>query len=152
MKKFQLTQEGFEKIQQEYKDLVKNKRPYAIERLQKARGMGDLSENSEYTAAKDELALVEGRIQEIEEIIKYAEIVHNHNNGAVVDVGSTITVDVNGQTDRFELVGEFEADPAQKKLSQTSPIGKALLGKKIGDMVAIEVPAGKINYKILDVK
>lgn len=152
MKKFQLTKEGHDTIQKEYKELTEKKRPYAVERLQKARGMGDLSENSEYTASKEELALVEGRIQEIEEILKYAEIVQNHNHGASIEVGSRISVETNGQRDQFEIVGEFEADPSKKKLSQTSPIGKALLGKKIGEEVEISVPAGKINYRIVDIK
>lgn len=152
MKKTQLTKEGFAKLQQEYKELIEKKKPYSIDRLQKARGMGDLSENSEYSAAKDELAFVEGRIQEIDEILKNVEIVANHFHSPMIEVGSKIVVEVNNQRDEFEIVGEFEADPALKKISQTSPIGKALLGKKVGETTIIKVPAGEITYKILEIK
>ncbi len=152
MKKTQLTKDGFEKIKKELDELTKNKRPNAIERLQKARAMGDLSENSEYTAAKEELAFVEGRIREIEEILKNVEIVQNHNHTAVISLGSFVIVEANGEKSRLNIVGEFEADPMQKKLSSTSPIGKALLGKRVGEEVKIDVPDGKITYKILEIK
>jgi transcription elongation factor GreA len=150
MKKVQLTKEGHESLQKELKELLEKKKPKAVERLQKARSMGDLSENSEYSAAKEELAFVEGRIQEVEEILKQAQIVKNHHRNEV-DVGVKVIVEVNGRKDEFHIVGEFEADPLQKKLSHTSPIGKALLGKKVGDWVEIKVPAGKIKYKIVDI-
>ncbi len=152
MKKIQLTKEGFENLQKELKDLLENKKPAAIDRLSKARGMGDLSENSEYVAAKEDLALVEGRIQEVEEIIKTAEVVTNHNGNHAVNVGTTVTVEADGKQDMFQIVGEFEADPMNKKLSHTSPIGKALLGKRVGDLVVVQIPAGKIIYKILEIK
>lgn len=148
----QLTKDGYSKLQAEHKELVEKKRPYAIDRLQKARGMGDLSENSEYSAAKDELAFVEGRIQEIDEILKNAEIVENHLHSQQVELGSQVTIESNGQNSVFEIVGQFEADPAAKKISQTSPIGKALLGKKAGEMVTVDVPAGKVIYKIVEIK
>lgn len=152
MKKVQLTKQGFDNLQKEHQELLKKKRPTAVERLQKARAMGDLSENSEYTAAKEELAFVEGRIQEIEELLKNVEIVKNYNRRTNVDLGVKVTVEVNGKQESFEIVGEFEADPLNKKLSHTSPIGKALVGKKVGDLVEVEVPAGKIKYKIVDIK
>lgn len=150
--KTQLTQEGLKNLETELDQLIQTKRPVAIERLQKARAMGDLSENSEYSAAKDELAFVEGRIKEIELILRNAEIVQNHTNGLEISLGSQITVEVNNEKDFFTLVGEFEADPMAKKLSSTSPIGKALLGKKVNDVVEIEVPSGKIIYKVLSIK
>jgi len=152
MKKIQLTKEGYENLQKELKNLTEVKKPQAIERLSKARAMGDLSENSEYVAAKEDLALVEGRVQEVEEILKTAEVVTNHNGNHVVDVGVTVTVEADGKTDQFQIVGEFEADPMNKKLSHTSPIGKALLGKKVGELVEVIIPAGKIQYKILEVR
>lgn len=152
MKKIQLTREGFENLQKELKDLLENKKPAAVDRLAKARAMGDLSENSEYVAAKEDLALVEGRIQEVEEITKTAEVVSNHNGHQAVDVGVAVTVEADGKKDEFHIVGEFEADPMNKKLSHTSPIGKALLGKKVGDWVEVEIPAGKIKYKVLEIK
>lgn len=152
MKKIKLTKEGFEKLKKEYDELVKVKKPYAIERLGKARSMGDLSENSEYSAAKEELAFVEGRILEIEEILKIVEVVENHNGGNSVEIGSSVIVELNGTKELFQIVGEFEADPMNKKLSHTSPIGKALLTKKVGDWIEVEVPAGKIKYKIVEIK
>ncbi len=152
MKKTQLTQEGFDTLKKEYEDLTKVKKPYAVERLHKARSMGDLSENSEYTAAKEELAFVDGRILEIEEILKNVEIVENHLSSNKIELGTSVTVEVNGKKELFQIVGEFEADPMSKKLSHTSPIGQALLGKKRGEWIEVEVPAGKIKYKIVEIR
>ena len=147
----QVTKEGLIILQNELKDLQDNKKPKAINRLQKARNMGDLSENSEYTAAKDELAIIEDRIFEIQETLKNAEVVEDHHNNHEVSLGSHVTVSTNGIESSFHIVGEYEADPATNKLSTTSPIGKALLGKKAGDIVEIEVPAGTTQYKILKI-
>ncbi len=152
MAKIQLTKQGYDSLQKEYQDLVKNKKPKAIDRLGKARAMGDLSENSEYSAAKDGLAFVEGRIQEIEEILKTVEVVENHNGGNSVEVGTSVTVEVNGKKELFQIVGEFEADPMNKKLSQNSPIGQALINKRVGDLVEVTIPAGKVQYKIVEIK
>ena len=152
MKKYQITQDGFEKLQKELEELTKNKRPKAISRLQTARAMGDLSENSEYTAAKEDLAFIEGRIQELEELIKNAQIVSHIADTSMIDVGCSVTVEKDGEKINYFIVGEFEANPMENKLSHSSPIGKALLGKKIGELVSVEVPAGKIVYKILDIK
>ena len=114
--------------------------------------MGDLSENSEYAAAKEELAFVEGRVREIEEILNNAEVVENNNKSDQVQIGSSITVEVNGKNEFFQIVGEFEADPMSKKLSQTSPIGQALINKRVDDTVEINIPAGKIQYKIIEIR
>ena len=152
MPKIQLTQKGFNGLQLELEDLVKNKKSKAIDRLSKARSMGDLKENSEYTAAKEELALVEGRIQEINNVLSNAEVTLMYKAGNKIEIGSTVTVDINGQKDTFQIVGEFEADPMNKKLSQNSPIGQALIDKKIGDLIEINIPAGKIQYKIIEIK
>ena len=152
MVKIQLTKQGYDDLQKEYQDLVKNKKPKAIDRLGKARAMGDLSENSEYSAAKDGLAFVEGRIQEIEEILKTVEVVENHNGGNSVEVGTFVTVEVNGKKELFQIVGEFEADPMNKKLSQNSPIGQALINKRVGDLIEVTIPAGKVQYKIVEIK
>ena len=124
MPKIQITQKGFDDLKIEHQDLVKNKKPKAIDRLGKARSMGDLSENSEYTAAKEELAFVEGRVQEIEGIINNAEVVENNDNSNQVQIGSSVTVETNGKQEVFQIVGEFEADPMNKKLSQNSPSDK----------------------------
>ncbi|EKE13736.1 MAG: transcription elongation factor GreA [uncultured bacterium] len=152
MPKIQLTQNGFDDLKIEHKDLLTNKKPKAIDRLSKARSMGDLSENSEYTAAKEELAFVEGRVQEIEGILNNAEIIENNNNLNQVQVGSFVTVDVSGKSETFQIVGEFEADPMNKKLSQNSPIGQALINKKVGNLVEVNIPAGKVQYKIIEIK
>jgi len=153
MKNTQLTQEGFRNLEKELEELKQIKRPAAVERLQKARGMGDLSENSEYVAAKESLAFIDERIVEIEEILKSAKIVDDSNHiRAEVELGETVIVENNGQQARFTIVGEYEADPTNGKLSSSSPIGKTLLGKKIGNEVEIKVPAGKIVYKIVDIK
>jgi transcription elongation factor GreA len=153
MKKIQFTQEGLEKIKQEFEELTKTKRQYAIDRLQRARAMGDLSENSEYTAAKEELSFVEGRIAELKELLSNAEVV-TQSSGAhhTIDIGCKVIVELNGEKEEFMVVGEFEADPAAKKLSHTSPIGKALVGHKVGEEIEIEVPIGKIKYKIVEIK
>lgn len=152
MNKVQLTKQGYDRLQLELKELVDQKRPHAVERLQKARAMGDLSENSEYSAAKEELAFVEGRIREVETLIKNADVVEIRHNGEVISLGDRVTVQNNGSREEFFIVGEFEADPMQKKLSNTSPIGRSLLGKKVGDSVEVEVPAGKIQYKVVDIQ
>ena len=152
MSKIQLTKQGYEELQKERQDLLKNKKPQAIDRLGKARSMGDLSENSEYNAAKDGLAFVEGRIQEIEEIFKQATVVENHASGNKVELGTSVLVKVDGRKELFQSVGEFEADPMNKKLSQNSPIGQALINKKVGDLVEVNVPTGKIQYQILEIK
>lgn len=147
-----LTQEGYEKLKKEYEELKGEKRQKAVERLQKARAMGDLSENSEYTSAREELSFVDTRIKEIEEILEKSQIVGKSPNKEVVDIGDTVEVQVDGKRESFTIVGELETDLAQKKLSYTSPIGKALLGKKKGDQVEILIPVGKVVYKILDIK
>lgn len=148
--KIQFTKDGYKKLKAELSELQSTQRPAAVDRLQKARAMGDLSENSEYTAAKEELAFVEGRIKEIEELMKRAEIVESQSTPGI-SIGVDVTVERDGREETYSIVGEFEADPMQKKLSATSPIGQALLGKKEGDMVEVEVPAGKLHYKILKI-
>lgn len=152
MKKIQLTSIGFENLTNELKELENIKRPQVVDRLQKARAMGDLSENSEYSAAREELELIEGRIFEIKQILKNAEVVQANNQKASVQIGSSVVVEINGKKEKFEIVGEFEANPMEKKLSHNSPIGQALIGKKPGDWVEVEVPAGKIRYKIVEIK
>ena len=152
MKDVQLTKEGLEQLKTEYQELKEVKRPQVVERLQKARGMGDLSENGEYTAAREGLSLIEQRIVEIEEILKRSQVVEDNHNDKEVFLGSTVLLQFNSSKDQYQIVGEFEADPMQKKLSVTSPLGKALLGKTIGNTVEVEVPAGKVTYKILEIK
>ncbi|OGK24143.1 transcription elongation factor GreA [Candidatus Roizmanbacteria bacterium RIFCSPLOWO2_01_FULL_37_12] len=152
MKKVQLTNEGLKKLEKELVELTDGKRAKAIQRLHNARAMGDLSENSEYSAAKEDLAFIEGRIQEIEELLKNVEVIQNNNQSNKITLGSRLTVEANKIQDNLQIVGEYEADPLNKKLSAKSPIGSALLGKKVGDIIEVAVPAGKIKYKILEIK
>lgn len=147
MKKIKLTKEGEKKLKQELETL-KDKKNKAIERLKKARAMGDLSENSEYSAAKEELAFIEGKVQEIEKLLEQAEIITVDNFSETITLGCKVTVKSEKGEEEFYIVGEFEADPLNKKISHQSPIGRALIGKKVGDVVEINVPAGKITYQI----
>jgi transcription elongation factor GreA len=145
-----LTKDGLLALKAEYDELVKNKRPDVVKRLSDARDLGDLSENSEYAAAKQDLAFIDGRILELEELLHTAKVVTNHGK-KTIDVGSKVILHVNGKQEEFTVVGEWEADPMKKKISHDSPLGKALIGKKPGDMVEVAAPAGKVAYKILDI-
>ena len=146
-----LTKEGLVELKKEYEELVKTKRPVAVVRLSEARENGDLSENSEYSDAKEDLSFIDGRIAELEELLHGAKVVTSHGKSHI-DVGSKVTLHINGQKDVFHLVGEWEADPMNKKISHSSPLGKALMGKKAGDMAEVEAPAGKILYKIVSIE
>ena len=146
-KKFYLTKHGLKELNEELKVLVNEKRPKMIKRVAVARSHGDLSENSEYTAAREDLSFIEGRINELEELINKAKIIENSKSDKVT-LGSKVTVKVNGSSQTYEVVGELEADPMKKKISNTSPLGKALLGKKNGNKIEVEAPAGKVQYYI----
>ncbi len=146
-----LTKDGLAQLRAEYEDLVSTKRPGVVRRLADARDLGDLSENSEYAAAKQDLAFIDGRIAELEEILHSAKVITSHGKKEV-DVGCKVTLHANGKREVFTVVGEWEADPMQKKISHESPLGKALLGKKPGDTVEVEAPAGKVLYKILHIE
>jgi transcription elongation factor GreA len=151
-KKIYLTKKGFEDLQKEYDDLVKKRRPEVVERLSAAREMGDLSENAEYTAAREELAFIDGRIEELEELLKQAELIADgHHKTASVDIGSQVIVKIGGKQETFTVVGEWEADPTEKKISHESPLGKALIGKAVGAEIEFEAPAGKMLYKIVSI-
>lgn len=146
--KIQFTKSGIEEINAELDDLKNNKLPAAIDRVSRARDFGDLSENAEYHAAKEELAFVEGRVEELEEIIKKAQVVDSNGAKGAVNVGCKVTIESAGKEQTYEVVGEWEANPVESKISHTSPLGQALMGKKKGDSVEFEAPAGKVIYKI----
>jgi transcription elongation factor GreA len=152
-KKIYLTKIGLEELRSEYEELTKTKRPDVLERVSQARSMGDLSENAEYVAAREELSFIDGRIEELEELIKQAVLIQeSHNKGGnIVKLGSTVTVTIKGKKEVFTVVGEWEADPHEKKISHESPLGKALIGKKVGEKVEVEAPAGTIVYTIASV-
>lgn len=146
-----LTPEGLAELKREHEELVNVKRPEAVTRLASAREAGDLSENSEYAAAKTDLSFIDGRIIELEEIMHGAKVVTSHGKSHV-DVGCKVTLTIGGKKETFHLVGEWEANPMEKKISHSSPLGKALIGKKVGEKVEVEAPAGKNLYKILDIE
>lgn len=146
-----LTKEGLAELKAEYDEIVHKKRPAMVARLANARDQGDLSENSEYAAAKEDLAFIDGRIAELEEILHSAKVAAGHKKGQV-DIGCKVTLSIDGKKEQFTLVGEWEADLVNKKISHASPLGMALMGKKEGDSVHVEAPAGKILYKILHIE
>lgn len=150
-KKIYLTKEGLEDLKKEFTELTKVKRPDVLERVSQARSMGDLSENAEYVAAREELSFIDGRIDELEELIKQAVLIQETHSKGQVKLGSTVTVAIKGKKEIFTVVGEWEADPHEKKISHESPLGKALLGKKVGEKVEVEAPAGIVIYTIASV-
>ena len=149
-KKIYLTEEGHAEIKKEFEELSKVRRPEVVQRLSEARDQGDLSENAEYHAAREELSFIDGRIDELEEILKQVVIIED-TKGGIIALGSKVTLKVNGKDEVFSVVGEWEADPRAKKISHESPLGKALLGKKVGESVDVEAPAGKITYTVTSV-
>ncbi|AKM82899.1 transcription elongation factor GreA [Candidatus Woesebacteria bacterium RIFOXYC1_FULL_31_51] len=152
-KQIQLTEKGFKALKDELVVLLETKRPQLIERLSNARSQGDLSENSDYQNAKEELGFLEGRIDELNDVIKNAKIVASlPKSGSGAGVGAKVTVRVNGIKNTFEIVGEWEADPVNRKISPTSPLGSALIGKKVGEKLEVEAPAGKVLYEILAIE
>ena len=148
-----VTKEGLEELKGELGELVNKKRPKLVERLKNAREQGDLSENSDYESAREELSFIDGRIAELGDILHDVKVVRvSKKLKNEVGVGSIVTLHVDGTKHIYKVVGEWEADPADKKISHTSPIGKALMGKKVGDEIEVEAPAGKVVYKILTIK
>lgn len=147
-----LTPEGLEKIKKEYQELTTTRRKEIAQRIQEARELGDLTENSEYKAAREEQASVEGRIAELEELIKKAKVVKNNKKcPKAIEVGCKVRVHLEGRDEEFQIVGAPEADPASGRISHESPLGQALLGKKVGEKIEVDAPVGKIIYKILDI-
>lgn len=146
--KIQFTATGLAEIQAELDSLSGAKLAAAIERVARARDFGDLSENAEYHAGKEELAFIEGRIEELTGIISRAQVVSGKAQDGSIDIGCRVTVEVDGSDHTYEIVGEWEADPLKKKISHTSPLGQALVGKRKGESVEFEAPAGKVIYKI----
>lgn len=149
-----LTEEGAAELRAELDDLLKVKRPELAAKLKEAISQGDLSENADYADAKEQQAFLEGRIQQLEMLLTSAIIVNNNGKkSGVVQVGSEVTVQEEGeQPEKYIIVGAAEADPRAGKISHESPLGRALLGKKSGDKVKVEAPAGSYALKIKSVK
>jgi len=147
-KKIQITAEGLKTLKQELEELKHKKRPEAIDRVARAREFGDLSENSEYHAAREDLSFIEGRINELEEMLKQAKVAQTKKSKDSVSIGCKVTLIAKNQEHTYEIVGEWEANPMEKKISHTSPLGQALIGKKPGEEVEFEAPVGKVIYKV----
>ena len=142
-----LTEQGYTELAEELRVLRDEKLPKAIDRVAQARAHGDLSENSEYHSAREDLAFIEGRKDELETLVARAQIVKKTRK-SFIDLGSKVTVKANGSSHTYDIVGEYEADPLKKKISHSSPLGKALSGKKVGEEVEFDAPVGKVIYKI----
>jgi transcription elongation factor GreA len=148
-----LTAEGLEKIKLELDELVKVKRPELSQRLRAAIEMGDLSENADYIKAKEDQGFLEGRIQELEHIVKNVVIITENNDNDSVQIGSEVVVKEEGYEEEiFSIVGSKEADPQKGKISYESPIGKSLLKHRVGEIVRVETPGGHINFKIIEIR
>lgn len=147
-----VSEEGLEKLKQELQERETETRTTIAKRIADAKELGDLSENAEYTEAREAQSMNEGRIQEIQEILKNAAIIPAHHKHQVVVIGSTVTVKFDGHERQFTIVGPAESNPGQGFISNESPLGGAFLGKKKGDEFEVLVPSGKMKYKILDIK
>ena len=150
-----LTQEGYDKIVAEHEELVSVKRAEVAARIKEAISYGDISENAEYDSAKNEQAELEEKIHELEEILRKAKIVQDEDvRGDTVNIGLKVTVqDLDtGDIEVYSIVGATESDPFNGKISTDSSVGKGLIGKNKNDTVAIEVPDGVINYKIMNIE
>ena len=154
-KETQLTAEGLKKLQDELEYLVTVKRPEITERLKEARAQGDLSENAEYEQAREDQSFNEGRIQELEQMLKHAVVVEDAaTNKDVVNFGATVVLEDMefGDQETYTIVGTAEADSFAGKISNDSPVGAAIIGQKAGDIVEVSTPAGVLQYKIVEIK
>ncbi|PTI06884.1 transcription elongation factor GreA [Staphylococcus warneri] len=154
-KQYPMKQEGFEKLEQELEELKTVKRPEVVEKIKVARSFGDLSENSEYDAAKDEQGFIEQDIQRIEHMIRNALIIEDTGDNNTVQIGKTVTfVELPGdEEESYQIVGSAEADAFKGKISNESPMASALIGKSLDDEVRVPLPnGGEMNVKIVDIK
>lgn len=153
-KSYYMTKEGKEKLEKELEYLKTDRRQEVVERIKIARDFGDLSENSEYDAAKDEQAFVEQRITQLEKMIRNAVIIENdEGNANIVSLGKSVTfIELpDGEEETYTIVGSAEADPFEGKISNDSPMAKSLLGKEVGAEVTVSTPGGDIQVKIVKI-
>ena len=149
-----LTPEGLRKLEEELELLKTVKRKEIAERIRASKEFGDISENAEYEDAKNEQAFVEGRIQQLDAMLRTAKVIDNHSAPAdQITVGSTVRVKdlASGDQTAYTIVGSLEADPDQDRISNESPVGRALLGRRVGETVEVVVPAGKIRYSVMKI-
>ena len=151
--KVYLTNEGFLEIEEELNHLKEVKRPEVIKALKDARALGDLSENADYDAARNEQAIVEGRILELEKILETAELIEKRDTDKV-GLGTTVTIKYVDDEDveEYRIVGSKEADPSNNKVSNESPLAKAIMGAKVGDTCTVESPNGNYNVIVMEIK
>jgi len=149
-----LTRSGYDKLQSELEDLKVNKRKEIADKIKEARAQGDLSENAEYDAAKDEQRDMELRIEEIENILKHSEVVADAADGSRINIGSRVTLLDIEEEDEFvvDVVGSSEANSLKGRISNESPVGRAIMGREVGDIVTVETQAGDIEYKVLKIE
>lgn len=147
-----LTAEGFLELEAELNKLKNITRNEIIEAIKEARALGDLSENADYDAARDEQAKVEARIKELEYMLENAKIIEKAS-GDKVSVGTTVTIEYveDEEEEVYQIVGSLEADPFENKISNESPIGKAIMNKKVGDIISVESPTGSYEIKIVSI-
>ena len=148
-----LTAKGFTDIESELDELKRVKRPEIIKEIKEARALGDLSENADYHAAREEQAIIEGRIQELEYMVEHASIISEESSDTV-KIGSSVVIRYDDEDDleEYKIVGSTEADPFENKISNESPIAKALLGKKKGSKVTVESPNGEYEIELVEIK
>lgn len=146
-----ITPDGFRKLELELSERKTTLRRKISERIARAKEQGDLSENAEYTDARDQQAFNEGRILELEALVKRAVVV-NRSNNSVVGLGSVIRVETEGQQKEFTVVGSEEADPLKGRISNESPLGQVFVGKKVGDVVELNLPRGIVRYSIVAIE
>jgi transcription elongation factor GreA len=149
-----LTADGLANLRAELEELTTRRRPEVITRIKAARELGDLSENADYDAARKEQSFLEGRVQQLEQMIKYAVIIETTSEGgSVVVLGSTVVVETDRHGEEtFTIVGSAEADATAGKISYTSPIGSALIGRKAGEKIRVEIPAGSMDFRVIEVR
>ena len=147
-----VSQKKYNELESELKTLKTTTIPEIATRIDEAKQLGDLSENAEYHDARDQMSWTQSRVKEIEHILQFAEIISGGSENGVVTIGTTVVVKVNGKEKEYMIVGAQEADPLSGKISNESPLGEAFMGKKKGDKIAVEVPAGVQEYKIIGVK
>ena len=151
--KVYLTEEGLLEIEEELANLKDVRRPEVIKALKDARALGDLSENADYDAARDEQAQIEGRILELEKLLERVHIIEKVNTDEV-SLGVTVKIDYiedDDDIEEYRIVGSKEADPSNNKISNESPLAKAIMGRKKGEICSVESPNGKYNVKILEI-
>jgi len=146
-----LSKEGLEKLREELDEMVNVRRAEVAARIHEAKEHGDITENAEYEDAKNEQAFVEGRIQALSALIKNAVVIDENHSTTHVQIGSTVTLSSQDGKESFMIVGSAEAAPAQGRISNESPVGRALLGRKKGEEVVVSVPAGDTKYKITNI-